>query len=151
MTKLEKNNVFMERAFAAAEATTCTREDRRIGAVAVRDGVVIAEAANGLPEGLKMKTCKQRGYCARKKMNIASGTAPCVPYCICGEQKLLAKAAREGISVDGADVYATHKPCSTCIKLLICAGVKRVFYRDDYPDKITDDIVKQAEFALVRV
>ena len=141
----------MERAFEVAEATSCMRDDRHIGAVAVRDGVVIAEAANGLPVGLQMKTCKQRGFCARKKMNIESGTAPCVPYCICGEQKLLAKAAREGISLDGCDVYVTHKPCSTCIKLLITAGVKRVFYRDDYPDKITDDIVKQAGFPLVQM
>lgn len=57
------------------------------------------------------------------------------------EQNVLMQAARFGIATDGAEVYCTHKPCSICVKLMINAGIARVYYLKDYPDPLTDELI----------
>ena len=48
--------------------------------------------------------------------------------------------------MDGTDVYVTNKPCSTCFKLLIGAGVSRIFYKEGYPDEFTDKLIANVKY-----
>ena len=63
---------FMEMAHIIAGWTSCFAPGRAIGAVIVRDKRIMTTGYNGAPAG--MKTCKERGYCLRRRMNIPSGT-----------------------------------------------------------------------------
>ena len=53
-----------------------------------------------------------------------------------------------GISVDGATMYVTHRPCVICTKLLINAGIKRVVYGVEYPDEFSVELLKEAGIEL---
>jgi dCMP deaminase len=72
--------------------------------------------------------------------------------CIHAEAHLIARAARNGTSLDGASVYVTTFPCPACAKLLVQAGIQTVYYRDGYSLLDAEDILKAAgvEIILVR-
>ena len=103
---------FMEMAHVIATWTSCNTPGRAIGAVIVKDKRIMTTGYNGAPAGLK--TCKERGECMRRKLNIASGTRAEVCYAIHAEQNAILQAAKLGISIDGATLYCTHQPCSVC-------------------------------------
>ena len=144
MSKWDKR--FMEMAKLVATWSTCVRGGRQVGSVIVRDKRIIATGYNGAPAGVT--SCAERGYCLRNKLNIASGTRAEVCYATHAEQNALVQAAKLGISVDGATLYVTHRPCVICTKLLINAGIKRVVYLHDYPDEFSVEILKEAEIKL---
>lgn len=101
---------------------------------------------NGAPAGLK--TCKERGECMRRKMNIASGTRAEVCYAIHAEQNAILQAAKLGISIEGATLYCTHQPCSVCAKMIVNVGIKRVVYQQGYPDQFSLEIFEEAGVKL---
>ena len=78
---------FMKMAYLISEWTSCFVEGRSIGAVIVKDKRIMTTGYNGAPAGLK--TCKERGECMRRKLNIESGTRAEVCYAIHAEQNSL--------------------------------------------------------------
>lgn len=64
------------------------------------------------------------------------------------ETNCLAQAAKYGIPVNGMVMYCTHKPCIDCTKLLINAGIKTVYYLNDYPSDLTETMVNEADVEL---
>lgn len=139
------NEYFMEITELVATRSTCLR--RQIGAIAVKDKRIIATGYNGAPSG--MTDCIERGVCIRDKNKIPSGTRGELCYALHSEMNLLVQAAKNGIVLDGADVYCTHKPCAICTRLLIGVGIKNVYYLNDYPDSFTDELVKNSNITFI--
>ena len=115
---------FIELAKVVGTWSSCYQENRKIGAVIVKDRRIMTTGYNGAPTGVK--SCVERGECLRRKLNIASGTHHELCYATHAEQNALVQAAKLGVSVDGATLYCTHQPCTICTKLIINAGIKRV-------------------------
>jgi len=129
--------------------SNCMREDRKIGAVAVRDKRVICTSYNSSPVGVK--SCTERGECMRRKLGIKSGTELEKCYAVDSEQALICNAALQGLSLKNSTVYCTHQPCVICLKLLINAGVSRVIYKNEYPDAFSREIATEAGFLLIQI
>ena len=137
---------FMEMAALVAAWTSCHQENRRIGAVIVKNKRIMTTGYNGAPAGVK--TCKERGECLRRKLGIPSGTRQEVCYATHAEQNAIIQAARMGVNIDGATLYCTHQPCSQCTKMIINAGIVRVVYQQGYPDAFSKELFQEAGINL---
>jgi len=137
---------FMEMAKLVSNWSTCVRNGRHVGAVIVRDKRIIATGYNGAPAGVE--SCESKGFCLRDKMGIASGTRAEFCYATHAEQNALVQAAKLGISVDGATIYITHRPCVICTKLIINSGIKRIVYGQHYPDDFSMEILNQTDIEI---
>jgi dCMP deaminase len=138
-TRMSWDTYFMGLAEYVAKRSTCLR--RQIGAVIVRDKKILATGYNGAPPGLKH--CEEIG-CKRQVLDIPSGQRQEICRAVHSEQNALIQCAKHGVSTDGATIYVTTKPCVTCIKLIISAGIKRVVVKDWYPDELSDEIIKES-------
>ena len=139
---------FMEMTDTISGWASCYQKNRKMGAVIVRDKRILTTGYNGAPQGIK--PCVERGECLRRKLGIPSGTRAEVCYAVHAEQNALIQAARMGVSVYGATMYVTYSPCIICTRLLINAGIVRVIYRYDYPDKFSREILKEAGVELIK-
>ena len=139
---------FMEMAQLVSTWTSCYQEERKVGAVIVKDKRVMTTGYNGAPAGVS--TCVERGECLRKKLGIPSGTRHEMCYAVHAEQNAIIQAAKLGVSIDGATLYCTHQPCSVCAKMIINAGIRRVVYQEGYPDSFSLDIFEEAKVQLER-
>jgi dCMP deaminase len=148
---------FMQMAELAASRVTCLRG--KVGAVAVRDRHVLATGYNGPPKGvehchhpsqitLNGKDVDCHMKCIRMLNNIPSGQRHELCRGIHAEQNVIAQAAYHGVSLCGATIYCTMRPCVTCMKQLINAGVKEIIYKGDYPDELAMAIAQQTEIVL---
>ena len=127
---------------------SCYQENRKIGAVIVKNKRVMTTGYNGAPAGIK--TCIERGECLRRKLNIPSGTRHELCYAIHAEQNAIIQAARLGVSIDGATLYCTHQPCVVCAKMIVNAGITRVVYREGYPDNFAREMLAEGGVKLER-
>lgn len=144
MDKWDKR--FMEMANFVASWSSCYQPNRQIGAVIAKDKRIITTGYNGAGAGIK--SCKERGECLRRTLNIPSGTRAELCYAIHAEQNAIIQAAKLGVSIDGATLYCTHQPCVICAKMIINSGIKRVVYREGYPDDFSLEMFKQADVVL---
>ena len=135
---------FME--VARLVGTWCTCHRHSVGAVIVKNKRIIATGYNGAPAGVK--NCIERGECLRDKLKIESGTRAEMCYSVHGEQNAIVQAAKLGISVEGATIYVTHQPCTTCTKLIINSGIKRIVYGIEYPDLFSKEFIEGADIEL---
>ncbi len=143
MKRPDWNEYFMRMAELAAERSTCTR--RKVGAVLVKDKRVLATGYNGAPK--KIPHCEETG-CLRKQLNIPSGQRHEICRGIHAEQNLIAQSAVHGVKTEGATVYCTNQPCIICAKLLINAGIKKIYYKRPYNDKFPIQILKQSNVII---
>lgn len=135
-----KQMVFMNIASMIGALGTCDR--RKVGAVIVRDGRCISWGFNGAPEGLPHCDENHHGWIGQPVMpEETPDGVPLDPVDIHGcrnathaEANALAFAARQGISTDNSMLFVTVSPCETCSRLLIAAGVREVFYKEEYRD-----------------
>ena len=137
---------FMEMARVVSSWTSCFAPNRAVGAVIVKDKRIMTTGYNGAPAGVK--TCVERGECLREKLGIASGTKQEICYATHAEQNAIIQAARLGVSIDGATLYCTHQPCTICSKMIVNAGIKRVVYKEGYPDDFAVEILKEGGISL---
>lgn len=127
---------FMQVADVVATRSTCLR--RKIGAVIVRDKRILATGYNGAPTGLPH--CDEVG-CLKDKLHVPSGERQEVCRALHAEQNAIVQAARYGTVVEGSSIYCTTEPCSMCAKSIINAGIKRVVYRESYPDALSRELL----------
>lgn len=139
---------FMQMARLVASWSSCYQENRQVGAVIVKDKRILTTGYNGAPSGLV--SCKDKGECLRKKLNIASGTRQEICYAVHAEQNAIVQAAKMGISVNGATIYVTHQPCSICTKIIINSGIKKVIYREGYPDEFSMQLFAEAGVEIIK-
>lgn len=137
---------FMQLAEVVAGRSTCLR--RQVGAVIVKDKQILSTGYNGSPSGLTH--CAQTG-CLRQKLGIPSGERTEICRAVHAEQNALVQAAKHGVAISGADIYTTCQPCVLCTKLIINAGIKRVFYANTYPDKLALEMATEANLELVHL
>ncbi len=137
---------FMEIARIVSMRSTCLR--RNVGAVIVKDKRILASGYNGAPSGLKH--CIEVS-CLREKMNIASGERHELCRGLHAEQNAIIQAAYHGVSINGAQLYCTHLPCSICIKMLINAGIQEIYYDEGYPDDLSLNMIKESDIPLTKL
>lgn len=99
-----------------AENSYCQR--RKVGALIVKDKMIISDGYNGTPSGFE-NICED-------EHNVTK------PYVLHAEANAITKIARSGNNSDGATLYVTDSPCIECSKLIIQAGIKRVIYAREY-------------------
>ena len=133
---------FMELTQKVAEWSSCYQENRHVGAIIVRDKRVLTTGYNGAPSGVK--SCVEKGECLRKKLGIPSETRHELCYAVHAEQNAIAQAAKLGIVLEGATLYCTHQPCVICAKMIINSGIKRIIYKEGYPDEFSLQLLKEA-------
>ena len=115
MQKFDKS--YLEMAAVWAKNSYCKR--RQVGALIVKDKMIISDGYNGTPSGFE-NVCEDEVTGATK------------PYVLHAEANAISKVAKSGNSSEGATLYVTSSPCMECSKLIIQAGIKRVVYRDQY-------------------
>lgn len=136
----------MELTEQVASWSSCYKSDRQVGAIIVKNKRILTTGYNGAPEGVK--SCKEREECLRMKNDIASGTRLELCYAVHAEQNAIVQAARLGILLEGATLYCTHQPCVICAKMIINAGIKRIVYKDGYPDEFSVQLLNEAGVSL---
>ena len=137
---------FMKITRLVAERSTCLR--RKVGAIIVRDKRIIATGYNGAPRGLAH--CLDIG-CLRAKMGIPSGERHELCRGAHAEQNAIIQAASAGSIMEGATMYCTTAPCSTCTKMIINAGITRLVLGGSYPDTLGEDLVNEAGIETVYI
>ncbi|MEG0146706.1 MAG: dCMP deaminase family protein [Clostridia bacterium] len=137
---------FMEMTRVIASWASCYQENRKIGAVIVKDKRIMTTGYNGAPSGVK--TCVERGECLRRKLGIPSGTRQELCYAIHAEQNAIIQAARLGVAIEGATLYCTHQPCVICAKMIVNAGIRRVVYAEGYPDDFAVQMLEEGGVSL---
>lgn len=137
---------FMDAARLVANWSSCYQENRQVGAVIAKNKRILTTGYNGASSGIE--SCKDRGECLRRKLNIPSGTQHEICYATHAEQNAIIQAARMGISIEGATLYCTHQPCVICAKMIINSGIKRVVYADGYPDDFAMKLFAEAEVSV---
>ena len=115
-----------------AENSYCQR--RKVGALVVKEKMIISDGYNDTPSGLE-NVCED-------EMNVTK------PYVLHAEANAITKLARSSNNSDGATLYVTASPCIECAKLIIQAGIKRVIYGEQY--RLTDgiDLLKRANIEV---
>lgn len=137
------DDYFMSILDTVKERSTCIR--RKVGAIIVKDKRIIATGYNGAPSGLKH--CYEIG-CLREKLNIPSGQNHELCRGIHAEQNAIIQAAMYGVSINESTIYVTHNPCVQCAKMIINAGIKRVVFCGEYPDKLSKELLEEAGIKL---
>ncbi|MBI1389866.1 MAG: hypothetical protein GC154_15610 [bacterium] len=138
---------FMLLAKLAATRSTCF--SRPVGAAIAKDKRLLATGYNGAPPGAWHCIDKKQCYW-RQPENQTPGIEPReLSRAVHAEMNAIAHAARNGIAIEGASIYVTMSPCVNCFKVLLSAGIKRVFFEHIYDfnnnggDKFLLDYYKQ--------
>lgn len=126
-----------------ASRSTCLR--RKVGAVIVRNKRLLTTGYNGAPSGVAH--CLDVG-CLRDQLGIPSGQRHELCRGLHAEQNAIIQAATHGVSIEGADLYCTNLPCIICTKMIINAGIRRVFYIDGYADEMSLAMLEEAGVEL---
>ena len=126
---------YMRMAFIWAENSYCKR--RKVGALLVKEKLIISDGYNGTPSGFE-NVCEDEQDTTK-------------PYVLHAEANAITKVARSNNSSEGATLYVPSSPCIECAKLIIQAGIKRVVYADVYRLSDGVDLLKRAEIDLVAV
>lgn len=119
---------YLEMARIWSKNSYCKR--RQVGALIVKDNMIISDGYNGTPSGFE-NVCEDENGVTK-------------PYVLHAEANAISKVAKSGNSSQGATLYVTASPCIECAKLIIQAGIRRVVYSDSY--RLTDgvDLLKRA-------
>lgn len=136
---------YMKIAKVVSEWSSCL--SRSVGCVITKNNRIVATGYNGAPAGVK--NCKETGICLRKSSPSGTNLEMCIATH--AEQNALIQAAKMGIAVEGGDIYVTARPCTTCIKLIINAGIKNVYYLEDYPNDLSEKLAKEAGLTLTKL
>ena len=123
--------------------STCLR--RQIGALVVKNNVIVSTGYNGAPRGFTH--CLENG-CRRDKLNIPSGERHEECVGVHAEQNALLQAGRDA---NGATLYVNAVPCKICAKLIINAGVKRVMMTGEYSDTEGLEYLRRAGIECVHL
>lgn len=100
-----------------ASLSCCRR--LKVGAIAVKNGGILAHGWNGTPSGYFTNICE-----------LGSGSTS--PFVLHAEENVIAKLAKSTESISGADIFCTHSPCPGCAKLLAQMGINTFYYANDY-------------------
>jgi dCMP deaminase len=129
-----------------AERSTCLR--RAVGAVIVKDKRILATGYNGAPTGLRH--CLEVG-CLRERLGVESGKMHELCRGIHAEQNAIIQAAYHGVSVKGSSIFCTNQPCSICARMIINAGINKIYYQSGYADPLAKELLEEAEIEMKQI
>ncbi len=118
-----------------AQNSYCKR--RQVGALIVKDQMIISDGYNGTPSGFE-NVCEDEDNKTK-------------PYVLHAEANAITKVAKSGNSSEGATLYVTSSPCLECSKLIIQAGIKRVVFTESYRLEDGINLLKRADIEVVQV
>ncbi len=118
-----------------AENSYCQR--RKVGALVVKEKMIISDGYNGTPSGFE-NVCEDEG-------NVTK------PYVLHAEANAITKLARSSNNSDGATLYVTASPCIECAKLIIQAGIRRVVYGEQYRMEEGINLLKRANIEVIYI
>ncbi len=118
-----------------AENSYCQR--RKVGAILVKDQMIISDGYNGTPAGFE-NVCEDEDGLTK-------------PYVLHAEANAITKVARSNNSSEGATLYVSASPCMECAKLIIQAGIKRVVYNELYRISLGLDLLERAGVECVHI
>jgi dCMP deaminase len=118
-----------------AQNSYCKR--RQVGALLVKDKMIISDGYNGTPSGFE-NICEDEDDKTK-------------PYVLHAEANAITKIAKSGNSSDGATLYVTSSPCMECSKLIIQAGIKRVVFTESYRLEDGINLLKRANIEVKQV
>ena len=130
----EMRNLRMARIWA--ENSYCVR--RKVGALIVKDKMIISDGYNGTPSGFE-NICEDEA------------TGRTKAYVLHAEANAITKVAKSANNCDGSTLYITAAPCIECSKLIIQAGIKRVVYSDDYRSEEGLELLKRVGIECVHL
>jgi dCMP deaminase len=118
-----------------AENSYCIR--RQVGALIVKDKMIISDGYNGTPSGFE-NICEDE-------------TGRTKPYVLHAEANAITKVAKSANNCEGATLYITAAPCIECSKLIIQAGIKRVVFCDPYHSEDGTELLKRVGIEVEQV
>ena len=122
----------------SATRSTCGR--KHVGAVIVRDKTILSTGYNGSIRG--MPHCDEVGHLMEDGHCVAT---------IHAETNAILQAAKNGVMINGSEVYITASPCWPCFKMLANAGIKKIFYGEFYRDERIFDVAKRIGIELIHI
>ena len=131
--KLDRRYLRMARIWA--ENSYCQR--RQVGALVVKDKMIISDGYNSTPSGFE-NVCEDENGVTK-------------PYVLHAEANAITKLARSGNNSDGSTLYVTASPCIECAKLIIQAGIKRVVYGEKYRLEDGINLLRRANIEVVYI
>jgi dCMP deaminase len=139
---MENNNkqVLLDRQYlrmAAIWAKNSYCKRRKVGALLIKDKMIISDGYNGTPSGFE-------NICEDQENNTK-------PYVLHAEANAITKVAKSANSSEGATLYVTSSPCMECSKLIIQAGIKRVVFTENYRIEDGINLLKKAGIEVVQV
>ncbi|MFA7490191.1 MAG: dCMP deaminase family protein [Mariniphaga sp.] len=139
MNKEKKQNLldqrYLKMALIWSQNSYCTR--RKVGALLVKDKMIISDGYNGTPAGFE-------NVCEDDQGNTK-------PYVLHAEANAITKVAKSGNSSDGATLYVTSSPCVECAKLIIQSGIRRVIFTESYRLDDGIQLLKRAHIEVKQV
>jgi len=126
---------YLEMAIIWSKNSYCKR--RQVGALIVKDKMIISDGFNGTPSGFE-NICEDEN-------NVTK------PYVLHAEANAITKVAKSTNNSEGATLYVTCSPCVECAKLIIQSGIKRVVYCSDYRLEEGIELLKRAEIEVVYI
>jgi dCMP deaminase len=131
--KIALDKRYLRMASIWSENSYCKR--RQVGALIVKDKMIISDGYNGTPSGFE-NVCEDEN-------NVT------YPYVLHAEANAITKIARSNNNSEGATLYVTDSPCIECAKLIIQAGIKRVVYSRQYRLDDGIQLLKKAGIEVV--
>jgi len=138
MARAKWPEYFMNIAKQVASRSTCDR--KHVGAVIVKDKTILSTGYNGSIRG--MPHCDEAGHMMENDHCVAT---------IHAEANAVLQAAKNGVMIDGAEVYITASPCWICFKMLANTGLKKIYYGEFYRDDKIFDVAKKLGIDLIRI
>ena len=136
--RVDWHQYFMNIACEIATRSTCDR--KHVGAVIVRDKTILSTGYNGSVRGLPH--CDDVGHMMEDGHCVAT---------IHAEANAIIQAAKNGVRVDGADIYITASPCWNCFKIVSNAGIKNIYYGEFYRDDRIFDAAKRLNMMVSQI
>jgi dCMP deaminase len=133
--QLKYDKAYLRMAKEWGQLSHCER--KKVGAIIVKDGMIISDGYNGTPSGFENPCENEEGYTKW--------------YVLHAEANALMKVAKSTNNMNEATLYITLSPCKECSKLIHQAGVKRLVYVDEYKDRSGLDFLKDAGVELVHI
>ena len=126
---------FKEITYTTAKRSSC--EKLNVGCLFIKDNRIIAQGYNGYIIGCQHKSIIKDGH------NIAT---------IHAEQNTITDCAKRGVSCNNCEAYVTHYPCLNCAKILLCGGIKKIYYINDYKnDDLVSDFCSQMSCEICKI
>ena len=131
--QLKYDKAYLKMASEWAKLSYCKR--RQVGALIVKDRMIISDGYNGTPTGLDNNCEDDEGYTKW--------------YVLHAEANAIVQAAKNGVKVDASEIYVTASPCYNCFKLIANAGIKIIYYDELYRDARIIERAKEVGIELI--